>query len=335
MWMWRRVLVGGVVVVCACVGDSSSQVDGGADATADTGGDVTTTDATGEAGDAGGGCDLTLPFAAPVALAELNTSVDDFSARLTHDELVVYFERNPFMDAGVDGGVGWGDLFTATRALKTDPFGAVSPLTTLNTAYSEGDPSPTLDNETLYYATDQATLTTGGFDLVAATRTLTSAPFANPADLSGVNSTSVDAQPYVLPDDLVLYFMSDRNGNRDLFRASRTSTSASFTVDTSGALAALNTTSEEDSPVVAPDELTVYFASARTDGNAKGGLDIWKSTRSSPSSAFGAPVNVSELNTGKDETPTWISDDGCRLYLWSNNTTANDRDIFVASKPVK
>jgi hypothetical protein len=80
-----------------------------------------------------------------------------------------------------------------------------------------------------------------------------------------------------------------------------------------------------------PDELTIYFASLRTDGGAKGNLDIWMARRSSVDEQFGLPRNVAKLNTPLSEYPTWISADGCRLYIAKGE--ANDSfDIYVATR---
>jgi hypothetical protein len=177
-------------------------------------------------------------------------------------------------------------------------------------------------------------LTSSAFDVVVATRTVTSGPFTNPTDLSGINTVSDEGQAYVLPSDLVLYFQSDRNVGTsltDLFRASRPNTSQGFTLDTSNVLANVNTPSHEWAPVVTPDELTIYFGSTRTDGGAKGGMDIWRATRASTTVPFSNPTNVAALNTPKSDVPTWISNDGCRLYVANNS--GGKYVIEVASKP--
>ena len=132
-------------------------------------------------------------------------------------------------------------------------------------------------------------------------------------------------------DGLVLYFSSDRTGGAgklDLYRATRP-TNGSFTVDTPGPFTAVNTADAESDNVFSSDELTLYFASDRAGG--KGGADIWKATRTSKSSAFGAPTNVTELNTTSDDAPSWISDDGCRIYV--TRGSAGSYSIYAATKP--
>jgi hypothetical protein len=69
--------------------------------------------------------------------------------------------------------------------------------------------------------------------------------------------------------------------------------------------------------VASADGRWLYFASSRAGGGAKGELDIWVAHRVDLASPFGAPVNVAELNTASADRPSWISSDGCRMYLTS------------------
>lgn len=153
-------------------------------------------------------------------------------------------------------------------------------------------------------------------------------PFANPTNLSTLNTIDDDTTPYVMPDGLTLYYASAPLGSYDLVRATRTSTSA-FSMDTSGTFAVVNTNSQEKFPVVSVDELTVYFASDRAGG--QGARDIWKAVRTSKSDPFGVATLVPELNTTADDIPTWISDDGCRMYV--SSTVAGSFDMYLATKP--
>jgi len=63
--------------------------------------------------------------------------------------------------------------------------------------------------------------------------------------------------------------------------------------------------------VVSPDELTIYF---RRDPEPT--ATVWMATRGSVAAPFGQAVALPELNDPYTSTsPTWISPDGCRLYL--------------------
>ena len=62
-----------------------------------------------------------------------------------------------------------------------------------------------------------------------------------------------------------------------------------------------------------PDELTLFFGSARTGGT--GDIDIYEARRASVADGFGAPIELTGLNTTGPEGPNWISPDGCNLYF--------------------
>jgi hypothetical protein len=87
--------------------------------------------------------------------------------------------------------------------------------------------------------------------------------------------------------------------------------SAAQKVDTiNGNHADINTPSLDGCPIQSPDGLSLYLASNRPGGN--GGLDIWVATRSSTSSAWGAPQNLGEpVNSAADDfCPTPVGKNG-------------------------
>jgi hypothetical protein len=84
---------------------------------------------------------------------------------------------------------------------------------------------------------------------------------------------------------------------------------------------------------VSPDQLTIYWASDRTDGGAKGDFDIWMATRPNSTASFGGAKNVSELNTDGAELPNWVSPDGCRLYFGETPARRDIRTVQFAERP--
>jgi hypothetical protein len=101
---------------------------------------------------------------------------------------------------------------------------------------------------------------------------------------------------------------------------------------TAGGLAApsnvaeLNTDADDQTPVMAADQLTLYFTSDR------GGMSprVWRSHRGAIGDAFPAPQPVPELVIGEDTYAGWLSPDNCRIYLWSD--PQGDFDLFVAER---
>ena len=69
--------------------------------------------------------------------------------------------------------------------------------------------------------------------------------------------------------------------------------------------------------VVSGDQLVLFFT---TNGGASG-LDIWVAKRESKNDLFATAASVDQVNSSAADEPSWISPDGCRLYLQS------DRDV--------
>jgi len=259
-------------------------------------------------------CNLNAPFSPPVALSALNTPAIEGQARLSPDELTVYFER-VVVDAGYD-------LFTATRASSAVGFGSASPMAELNTPFDEGDITVSPDGLRSYFASDRAG-GLGGWDIWQASRDAAASLFGTIALTPNVSSTQDDYQSYYVPG--ALYLASSRGtGGVDIYRAA----------EQSGGFASPLVIPELASPafdgfvVVSFDELRVYFGSNRGDA---GGFQIWTSSRVTTAQPWPSPGLVTELaGFGANTVPTWISSDGCRLYLASDKS-GND-DIYMASK---
>ncbi len=94
----------------------------------------------------------------------------------------------------------------------------------------------------------------------------------------------------------------------------------------------LSTTVADGTPSFTADRLEVFFKSDRVGG--KGNYDIWHATRSSISSAWSAPVDVTAVNTIANDVGAEISADGLTLYLSSNRLgTTGDLDFYMARRP--
>jgi hypothetical protein len=94
-----------------------------------------------------------------------------------------------------------------------------------------------------------------------ATRPDMSSPFENARNLTEINSTAVETGSYISPDGLILYFHSTRNGDCQIFKATRPSLSEPFGnlehlsfFDTPGGISGF--------PALSSDGTTFYFARA-------------------------------------------------------------------------
>jgi hypothetical protein len=267
-------------------------------------------------------CNPTNPFGTPVLVGGLLSTATEGGLRLSPDELTgTFWSTRP-------GGPGTVNLYVATRASLTAPFGGITLLAGVNAAGSQFDPTVSGDGLTLVFGSNRATLD-GPYDLYEATRKSAADDFSGLGLLSALDTTFDDQQPFLLPDASALYFSSDRTGESKILRASA-SRLLGFSLATP--VTELNQTGANDQhPAVSADDRLMFFASDRAGG--LGDLDIWMAGRTSASSMFAAPVDTRSVNsTGKD-IPDWISADTCRLYLHSDRGADGQEHEYVATRP--
>lgn len=204
-------------------------------------------------------------------------------------------------------------LVRATRSNRNVPFGASVP-------FADVDDVPGAADIDFHYAsTIFASNRKGtGFDLFVMT-------VGGGQALTNVNDEAADERhPHVAGafGGSLLYFASNRTGEFALY---------STTLNAGGPptrLSTLDTTNDEDHPVVTRDGLRIYFASNR--GSTQGKFDIWTAVRGSTVVSFGAPVSISELDGVDDDTPSFISRDGQRLYF--TRVIAGTSRVYVATR---
>jgi hypothetical protein len=146
---------------------------------------------------------------------------------------------------------------------------------------------------------------------------------------AALNSASFfDMEPTVLPDGSAIYFVNDSQGSLDLYRARRSGTTWMTPMLAPGPN--VNSSDyDEEYPLISADDLTLYFASDRPGG--AGALDIYVAKRTGTALPFGDPVRLAEPNTAVTEIPSWISSDGCEL--WLSRAATGGHDLMVARRP--
>jgi hypothetical protein len=270
---------------------------------------------------AGPRCDPTSAFGAPELIASLSSDLDDATARLSPDELTVVFSRRT--------GSFW-DLWTSARPSIDEPFAAPSLLTTVNSVNNEVWPALSPDGLVLMFDADRGT--PGTYRIWSSTRASTTAAFGPPSQRAELMTNELHA---TLPTDRVLYFTSSTRpglGAGDIWRADISDTGViSVPVAVIGGV---NTAADEVTPAVTEDERQIFFR--RTTGTAPDPLedDIYMATRSTAQDGWGPAAKVPSLSmAGVSETPSWVSPDGCHLYLHA--TIVGDpmrNNIYVARR---
>jgi hypothetical protein len=309
----------GYASVTGCVGDAGNTPidagggDGGKDVSTDDGASDTKSDAVDAAAPA---CDPNKPFGTPSPLVSINSAAYDYFPWLSPDEKAIYFERyNVLSDGGLDR-----NLYVATRTDRTAAF-AVPVVLQLDrqAAY----PVLTPDELVIYFQSGPQ----GASQIFKASRVNKQDSFGPSASVA-VLGADCDSVPGSLAADNSMYLTSCRTGGKyfDIWRAPFAGAFGAAEL-----VAELSTSEQERDPKVSADEKTLVFTSTRPGG--KGGFDIWITTRASTASAWGSPVNVSELNTSAADFASWLSPDLCRLYLVSDRPGGfGFADLYVAER---
>jgi hypothetical protein len=146
--------------------------------------------------------------------------------------------------------------------------------------------------------------------------------------VANINTIEFDEDSPTLTGDLLeIYFTSDREGGAggvDVWYATRNDRTEAFGLPT--ALGAANSSADEMSPAISADGLTLWFGSARPGG--AGGLDIWRITRSSPDSTWGAIENVVALNSSADDIPRPLGQGALVMPFASKRAAAEYQTYF-------
>lgn len=260
-------------------------------------------------GDTGAPCDLAAPFGPPVLIASLSDpAADDGTLRLLPDELTGYLWSRR-------GGTA--QIYLAQRADRGSPF-TVTLVSGIDGGMNQLDPAPSDDGSVLVLRHSGP-----GDQLYVATR-VTADTFTGTTLIAELDSSSTESQAFLPIGRDEIYFQSARSGGGDLYIATRAGTSFSAP----SLLTSIATTSDEGDPVVTPDGLTIYFRSDRP--SAIGGYNIYTATRPDLGDTFGPAMLVPNINTPAEEGPSWISPDGCRLYI--SSAVAGTNDIYVATR---
>lgn len=302
----------------ATSGGSDAGDAGATDASGDDGGDAVAIDAGPDA--SAPPCDRSKPFGEPEPVLGINSAVDETSATFSADERTVFLARSPIGDAAKR------EIYVARRPTREDPFDTPTSMAEVNSNAEDDNASVTADGLLLVMHSARGGV---GNELYSSKRADAGEPFPNPSLLPNVDGVGSNIDPFVMPDAKKLYFARDTVSlaKYDLFVALG---------DGNGLfvgpmqLEGLDDDSNEMQPVVRADDLELFYASDRGSSS----FDVRHATRSATSTAFGPSSPVAELNTAGYDAPTWISPDGCRLYLSSDRTnTVGGRDIWVATRP--
>jgi hypothetical protein len=222
--------------------------------------------------DAVGGFDLytasrassTRPFegVALVSGTGIDTLADEFDPTTPGDGLTLIFGR---AQPGGDPV----HLFYASRVDTSMPFAGVARLPGTDDLASAWDTGPFFreDGQVLYFASNRVAAQSTDIYRAEWEGFEPDASLGPPSPVDELNTTTSEIDPVVTPDDLTIYFASDRadgsaQGLFDIWMATRASTDVAFNGVTN--VVELNSPAFDAPTFVTRDGCTLYFSSTRS-----------------------------------------------------------------------
>ncbi len=275
-----------------------------------------------------------------------NTSFLDGCPLMSRDGKKFYMASNR------PGGEGKIDIWVASRASESDPWGApVNVGRPINSADDDFCPTIDRDGHRFFFVSDRATWAggpaCGGTDIYA-TRFRSDGSAEEPVNLGcdwngGPNSAAGEASPSPLPESgsgPSLYFSSARAGgfsgespgaivgDQDVY----VSRSHGGVYGRADLVSGINSSSEDAQPNIRKDGLEIFFFSTRAGG--VGAADIYAATRPATSGTWLTPVNLgSAVNSSAADTRPSISWDGTTLHFGSTRTGGEgSSDIYMTTR---
>jgi hypothetical protein len=138
-------------------------------------------------------------------LSEINSQSNDGAPSITGDGLTIVYHSNRV------GGLGYYDLYMATRLDTNSPFGTSINITELNSGSRDIFPSISSDGKSIYFQT----LRSSSFaEIWMATRSDTALPFSAPFRIDEINEEGIlSFDPCISRDGETIYFCSNRDGS--------------------------------------------------------------------------------------------------------------------------
>lgn len=210
------------------------------------------------------------------------------------------------------------------------------PLSELNTTDNEGAQSVTADGKLLFFTACGRNDSFGSCDIYYSRNI--NGKWLKPVNAGAkVNSTAWDSQPSVAANGKYLYFSSNRKGGKgakDIWRCklhgfSKKGVLISGTPENLGD--SINTSGNEISPFIHPDEESLYFASDTWDGLGK--TDIFLS-QFKPDSCWSKARNIGyPINSYRNEQGFIVSANGRTAYYASDRKGSDGVDIYSFDLP--
>ncbi len=265
----------------------------------------------------------------PINLGDsINTIFDEYWPSLTADEETLVFTRQITIDTIGEKNLKnrREDFYISTKEksvwLKASELGPP-----INTVGNEGAQSLSVDGLLMFFTACNREEGQGSCDIYTSVKE--GGKWKHPVNIgTPVNSSFWEAQPSISPDGKRLYFVSNLPGGfggMDLWESVKDE-NGFWSVPTNLGNT-INTSGDEMSPFIHPDNKTLYFSS---DGQiGMGAKDLFKATRCAEL-GWTKPLNLGyPVNTLRDETGLIVTASGKTAYFASDRFADAGKDIFM------
>lgn len=263
----------------------------------------------------------------------INSEVDDYLPTVTGDGLImVYTTQQSYNPVGLSTGE---NIFISKIIDKQWTTGQTFNLH-LNTENNEGMAKYASDERFMYFAGCMRSDSKGGCDIYEMRLKNGNLLRVNPLE-GNLNSEGWDSQPSISCDGMVMYFSSSREGGyggADIWRSFRTEDGSWSIAENLGPT--INTPGDEESPFIAPDGVTLYFASTGHPGMGDGDIFMTRIQQVSDVDwQWLEPYNLGyPINSPFQEVGMFVKADGKTAYYASSRLEGfGGLDIYEFTLP--
>ena len=197
----------------------------------------------------------------------------------------------------------------------------------INSPDNEGGHSISISGKEMYLTACNRKKGLGSCDIYISY--FSSQGWSAPQNLRVINSPGWDAQPSISPDGKELYFSSDRpggKGGKDIWVSRRSGNTANWSKPIP--LEVLNSSGNEISPYIHPDNHTIYFSSDGFEG--MGSKDLFISRRTDQ--VWGSPINLGyRINSIGEEYSIFVDRGGVKAYIATDNIPGGKGGLDIYS----
>jgi hypothetical protein len=245
------------------------------------------------------------PFGAPVQVAELSDPADDDDPAISSDGLELFWSSSR---------TGNERLHTSSRPSRSAPWSRPTLLVEFEDLTAKGA-SLSRDALSLYFEAMA--------DVQVSTRVDRESPWSVPVRVDELASSLQDGTPGLFDGERQIIFRRRDAGPADLFRATRESVTAPFSVPE--AVSELNTEFDESGPFVTANGDRIYFDSSRT-----GSSEMYVATLDAATGTFTSITALDELNADGPASDASLTDDE-RVVMFASRRSGN-AELYEATR---